>query len=100
MSADDGMDVAEQGNERALAAMDGIDWKARALAAEHSVKVLTAQLENLRAVWGGEWTPWDRYAAAALTGLTARYGGDDLRLALWAGQWADNMMCERKEQAG
>jgi hypothetical protein len=61
MSQDNGMDAT-------------IDWEARAKAAEHSNKVLTAALEKARKRLAEEDTVWNKDARAALQGILSWRG--------------------------
>jgi hypothetical protein len=56
---------------------DGIDWEARAKAAEHSNKVLTAALEKAQKRLAEEDTVWNKDARAALQGLLASGNWED-----------------------
>jgi hypothetical protein len=82
----------------------GRKWKARALAAEHSAKVLMAQLEALRYNTSEIETLWDRYAAAAAPCREMEFCDDwndwAQKKAEHCAMFANEMMQRRKERFG
>ena len=93
MSADDGMD----GIDSLAAEVERL--RAKLKQAEHSNRVLTDALAKARAELADTWTVWDRYAAAALTGIVSR--GPTSHPDMWeiASALAGAMLAERSKRA-